>query len=59
MLKINSEKCIGCETCKSLCSKVFEMDSETGKAKVVSQEVGDCDVQNAIDTCPADAISNN
>jgi len=54
---INQETCIGCSTCSSLASKTFVLGDD-GKAKVTnppgnSQE----EIQNAIDSCPVDAIS--
>ncbi len=58
MIKINQEKCIGCGLCVDLCSKVFKLNQETMRAEVISQDAGDCDIQNAIDSCAAQAISN-
>lgn len=49
-----SDSCIGCGTCASVCSEVFEMDG--AKAKVKSQKDIPC-VQEAINSCPVDAIS--
>lgn len=57
MIKIDQEKCIGCQLCASLCSNVFKHNDETNKDEVISQEIGDCDIQNAIDSCPVDAIT--
>ncbi len=54
MASINKEKCIGCGACVSICSEVFEMHE--GKAKVKAQKNIPC-VQEAIDSCPVDAIS--
>jgi len=59
MLKIDSEKCIGCGLCVSMCANVFAMNEEVHKAEVISQEVGECNIQNCIDSCPTQAISNN
>ncbi len=52
---VNEEICIGCGTCESLCSNVFKV--EDGKSKVISDDCGDCDCQNVIDSCPVSAIS--
>ena len=57
MLKIDSEKCIGCGLCESLCPKVFKLNAELGKAEVVSQDIAGCDAQNVIDSCAVQAIS--
>lgn len=59
MIKIDSEKCIGCGLCSSTCPNVFQLNEETGKAQVISQEADDCDVNQCIADCPADAISNS
>ena len=55
MVKVDSEKCIGCGSCAAICPKVFEMNEETFKAKVISQEK--CEgLKEAIDSCPSDAL---
>jgi len=59
MIKIDSEKCIGCGLCATTCSNVFKHNDETGKDEVISQELGDCDIDKAIEECPVDAISND
>jgi len=55
MPKVNEELCIGCGTCESLCPKVFKV--ENGKSHVISQDAGDCNIQETIDSCPVGAIS--
>lgn len=52
---VNEELCIGCGTCESLCPTVFKI--EEGKSKVISEECGDCDCQEAADSCPVSAIT--
>jgi ferredoxin len=52
---VNEDLCIGCGTCESLCSNVFKI--ENGKSHVVTEECGDCDLQEAVDSCPVNAIS--
>ncbi|HBI16834.1 MAG: hypothetical protein UR60_C0025G0007 [Candidatus Moranbacteria bacterium GW2011_GWF2_34_56] len=56
-VKINEDLCIGCGTCEAICSTVFKMDAEKGKSVVIADECGDCDCQEAIDSCPVNAIS--
>ncbi len=53
VIKINSE-CIGCGTCVSVCSEVFEMKGAV--AKVKAQKDIPC-VKEAIESCPVNAIS--
>ncbi|RLA80934.1 MAG: ferredoxin [Deltaproteobacteria bacterium] len=54
---IDEEECVGCGTCEELCPEIFELDEETGRAKVIEPEVEDegC-VEEAMDTCPAECI---
>lgn len=54
--KVNEELCIGCGTCESLCPKVFRV--ENGKSKVISEDCGECNCQEVIDSCPVSAISS-
>lgn len=52
-----SEECIGCESCAELCPEVFEMDADSEKALVKNPaSTADC-VDEAIETCPVQAIS--
>lgn len=53
--KINEDLCIGCGVCETLCPGVFKM--ENGKAKVITKECKDCNCQEAMESCPANAIS--
>lgn len=54
---IETEECIGCETCVELCPEAFAFDEETEKAVVILAEGGpeDC-IDEAIDTCPVECI---
>jgi len=54
---IETEECIGCESCVELCPDVFGMDEEAEKAFVILPEGGpeDC-IEEAIDTCPVECI---
>jgi ferredoxin len=54
-IKIDQEKCIGCGMCQSLCPQVFKLGSN-GKSKVINPN-GKCNLQEAVDSCPAEAIS--
>ena len=55
-IEIN-EECIGCETCVELCPEVFQMDDETEKAIVIAPDSNAECVEEAIDSCPVEAIS--
>jgi len=54
---IETEECIGCQSCVELCPEVFGFDEETEKAVVILPEGGpeDC-IEEAIETCPAECI---
>lgn len=55
---VDSDKCIGCNTCPLIDPETFELDPETYKAKVKKQPVTITDqINNAIDSCPVGAIS--
>ena len=56
-VKVDENLCIGCGTCEALCPGVFKMDMDAGKSKVVAEECGDCNCQEAVDSCPVSAIS--
>jgi len=55
MVKIDTEKCIGCGACVSACSEIFKMGDD-GKARVKSHEDSKC-IKEAIGVCPVGAIS--
>ncbi|NOX21203.1 MAG: ferredoxin [Nitrospirae bacterium] len=53
---IDWDLCEGCESCVAICPEVFEM-ADDGKAVVKNPDACDtCDCQEAIDTCPVEAI---
>ena len=49
---VDQELCIGCGMCESLSPDVFKINDE-GKAEVI----GEGDGQQALDSCPANAIT--
>ncbi len=56
---IDENECIGCETCVELCPDVFEMNEDIEKATVKDPaSTADC-VDEAIDSCPTEAISQD
>jgi ferredoxin len=52
---VNSDLCTGCETCVSLCPDVFEMQGEIAFASN-PDKCDTCNCQEAVDTCPVEAI---
>jgi ferredoxin len=54
---IDTDECIGCESCIELCSEVFAFNEEEEKAEVIMPEGGpeDC-IEEAMDTCPVECI---
>jgi len=55
---VDEEKCTGCGTCAAIAEDCFELKEETEKAHVTSQTACSEDqIQEAIDTCPEEAIS--
>lgn len=56
---IDEEACIGCEACVETCPDVFEMDDDGEKATVKAPDSSEECVDEAIDTCPSEAISRS
>jgi len=55
-LVVDQELCIGCGSCVEICPEVFELNEEE-KSYVKNQEACEtCDCEEAINTCPVEAI---
>jgi ferredoxin len=57
---IDEEACTGCGTCAAIAEDCFELNEETEKAFVKDEAAcaaNEDDVQEAIDTCPEEAIT--
>lgn len=56
-LNVDKEKCIGCGACASIAPNTFKMGDD-GKSEVIN-ESGDTNevIQQAVDSCPVQAIS--
>lgn len=54
---IETEDCVGCESCVELCTDVFGFDEGVQKAVVILPEGGpeDC-IEEAIEACPVECI---
>lgn len=56
-ISIDEEACMGCESCVELCPGVFKMNDDGDKAVVIDPDSTlDC-VDEAIESCPGEAIS--
>ncbi|MEA3255330.1 MAG: ferredoxin [Candidatus Altiarchaeota archaeon] len=53
VVKVDQEKCVGCEMCENLCPEGFEMNE--GKAQVKDEDAA-C-VEEALSSCPVEAIT--
>ncbi len=56
---IDDDACMGCESCVEICPDVFEMNADGDKATVINDSADDDCVDEAIDACPAEAISKS
>lgn len=56
---VDEDLCIGCGNCAEICSAVFLLNEERGKAEVLDADaceyVGCCDA--AAENCPVEAIT--
>lgn len=56
-LTVDPAKCIGCGLCVSTCPDVFELGDDGKSFAKSSEACANCNCQEAIDNCPAHAIS--
>jgi len=56
---VDEELCIGCGHCAEVCPAVFSLNDDQKSTVVGPDKCGDCNCQEAIDTCPVQAISWN
>lgn len=57
-VKVNQDACIGCGACAAICNDVFDIDDQ-GLSFLKVEEINEENeeaVQDAIDSCPTDAI---
>ena len=52
---VDETLCTGCGLCENTCPEVFKIDANI--AKVISQDISSCDVQQAANDCPVTAIT--
>ncbi|CAI9280003.1 unnamed protein product [Lactuca saligna] len=53
---VDEFSCIGCKNCANVCSDVFMIEEDFGRARVCNQQGSTDLVQQAIDSCPVDCI---
>ncbi len=56
-VQVDQEACTGCGTCAAIAEDCFQLNEDTEKASVISQDCSEDLMQEAIDTCPEEAIS--
>lgn len=54
MIKVNKEKCIGCQLCVQIAPDNFEMDDNC-KA-LLKSDMNPVKIKEAVNNCPVDAI---
>ena len=57
LVYIETDDCIGCESCVEICPEVFGFNPEVEKAEVILPEGGseEC-IEDAMDSCPVECI---
>jgi len=58
MAKVDQDLCVGCGLCEQVCPDVFEITAEGKAAVKAGADASAPCVQDAIDQCPVQAISN-
>ncbi|EYU37338.1 hypothetical protein ABFS82_13G037800 [Erythranthe guttata] len=53
---VDEFSCIGCKNCANVCSKVFDIEEDFGRARAYSQPGIIDSVQQAVESCPVDCI---
>ncbi len=54
---IDTDECVGCESCVEICPDVFGFDENEEKAYVIKPEGGPEDeIREAMDSCPVECI---
>ncbi len=53
---VDQDACIGCGLCTEICPEVFQLVDD--KSVVIGPDkCGSCDIEEAVDSCPAEAIT--
>jgi ferredoxin len=56
-IKVDTEKCIGCGTCVSLCNECFEIKDGKSHPKSEDCKCESCDLKEVASSCPVEAIT--
>ncbi len=59
-ITINTEECLGCESCVEICPEIFGFNETEQKAYV--KQLEGCDdekIEEAVESCPAGCITFN
>jgi len=54
---VDYDLCIGCGHCQEVCPLVFKLDDDQKSTVIGPDKCDTCNCQDAIDTCPVQAIS--
>ncbi len=55
--KVDPDLCTGCGACEDLCPEVFQLGDDNIAKVIKAQGAAEDKIQEAIDGCPAEAIS--
>lgn len=55
-VRVDEDKCIGCGVCVNSCPEVFELNDDNKAVVLEDADFDSCDLDEAIDNCPTDAI---
>ncbi|KAL3848730.1 hypothetical protein ACJIZ3_010612 [Penstemon smallii] len=53
---VDEFSCIGCKNCANVCSEVFSIEEDFGRARAYNQSGNPDSVQQAVESCPVDCI---
>ena len=57
---VDKDTCIGCGLCPSICSEVFSLNDDDGKAEAIDGDIAEelqDDAEEAAASCPVEAIT--